>query len=316
MGDRGWQPYRRGYAPSSKTTDNQPWGVMKYIFYAALAILAIFLLSLLLKSLGMTTFTLNTSSGAIVTLPGATGTPTTAYITSAIPPYLSTRFANVVQTGYTVSFDAYMGSSQNTGAIRVLFSNGSTIREPSKPMCTAPNEPIGCDSNTGKYLTSAPTSDSGLSVTPTSISSIQEQLFANNSNICLYIDPDVNDMYLMYYTGQSVSSEGSSPAPTGLWTKSAAIKNVPMMKPFRVTLVVDPSFIETYINGELILVSKTPGTSQLYTYPSANINFMGAPEFSTYCRTGNFQYWGQVLPAKSIRLFSSTPAAVSAYTQQ
>lgn len=87
-----------------------------------------------------------------------------------------------------------------------------------------------------------------------------------------------------------------------------------MMAPFRVTLVVDPSFIETYINGNLVLVTKTPGASQIYNYPSTAVNFMGSPDFSTYCKTGNFQYWNQILPAKSIRLFSSTPAAASAYT--
>jgi len=109
-------------------------------------------------------------------------------------------------------------------------------------------------------------------------------------------------MYIVYYTGTA-------------WEESKPVKNIPIGTPFRVTLTVDPNFIETYINGDLVTVTKTPGTSQVYTYTAAGaVNFMGAPEFSTYCKTGNFHYWNQVLPAKSIRLFSSAPAAKKAYT--
>jgi hypothetical protein len=79
--------------------------------------------------------------------------------------------------------------------------------------------------------------------------------------------------------------------------------------------VVDPNFIETYINGELLLTTKTPGVTEVFTFPSAPpTNFFGSPEFSTYCKTGNFKYWDRILPPKSVRLYSSKPASVAAYT--
>ena len=31
--------------------------------------------------------------------------------------------------------------------------------------------------------------------------------------------------------------------------------------------MVDPNFIETYINGELLLTTKTPGVTEVFTFP-------------------------------------------------
>jgi hypothetical protein len=101
-------------------------------------------------------------------------------------------------------------------------------------------------------------------------------------------------------------------------TKTITIENVPLNTSFRVTLVVDPNFIEIYMNGDLVVTAKTPSASELYVYPSdgvSAINFMGPPDFSPYCKVGNITYWNQVLPAKSIRLFSSKPADKKIFEQ-
>jgi hypothetical protein len=277
-------------------------GIMKYIFLGTVLVSICALLLMTFHYFSLGTFSLSSDTGTVITLPGFSGAENKAYVSSAIPSYVSTKFQAVKQTGYTVSFDVFLASAQNTGAYRIVFYNGSQIRDPGRPLCAGTPPPVGCDSSTGKYLTSTVASGTGLQVDPKNARSIVEALERNNTNIFAYISPDVNDMYIAYFTESNLR-------------ESTPIKNVPIGTPFRVTLAVDPNFIETYINGDLVTVTKTPEMSQVYTYTDAGaINFMGSAEFSTYCKTGNFQYWNQVLPAKSIRLFSSTPAAKTAYT--
>ena len=320
---------------------------MKYVFYGTTFILVVILILLTLHYTTFGIFSLDPTTGAIITTPLTISGTGGSYATSTIPPYVSTTFDNIKQLNYTVSFDVFISSSLNTGnAYRVLFYNGKRIREPSKPRCGT-NPPDGkCDPNLGGYLTTDPadpTKPEMINVTSSSLSSIQEGLFSNNSNICMYMDPSTNDVYLTYYTAGGVSpaslSGSSSTRNCGSdstavlndqgiyicesisgngWQTSAPIQNVPLQKPFRVTLAIDPNFIETYINGNLVLTTKTKIRSELYTYPSDNksgMNFCGPPMFSPGCKVGNIQYWNQVLPAKSIRLFSSTPAAAKIFTQ-
>jgi len=106
-----------------------------------------------------------------------------------------------------------------------------------------------------------------------------------------------------------------SASGNGWITKRNIMKNVPLQTPFRITLAVDPNFIEIYKNGDLIKTVKTPGVSELYTYPSSTMAFMGPPDFSPDCNIANITYWNQVLPARSIRLFSSTPVDKKVFNQ-
>ena len=320
-------------------------GIMKYVFYGTTFIFIVILILLTLHYTTFGIFSLDPTSGAIITTPLTISGTNSSYTTSTIPPYVSTTFDKIKQLNYTVSFDVFISSSLNTGnAYRVIFYNGKRIREPSKPRCGT-NPPDGiCDANLGGYLTTDPadpTKPEMVNVTSSSLSSIQAGLFSNSSNICMYMDPSTNDVYLTYYTAGGVSPQpvsGSLPncgsdsiavknddekyicesiSGNG-WQTSAAIQNVPLQKPFRVTLAIDPNFIETYINGNLVLTTKTKIRSELYTYPSDNrsgMNFCGPPMFSPGCKVGNIQYWDQVLPAKSIRLFSSSPAAEKIFTQ-
>ena len=279
--------------------------VMKYIFFASILVTFTFVTLKLFHYTSFGTFTLNPNEASFMSVIGLGPTQQSAYPASAIGPYASTQFTGIKQKGYTVSFDVYLGSSLNNGAHRVVFYNGNK---------TGPD-------TQGRYLTSQGDS----AVTPTSISTIQAAITANLGNICVYIDPVVNDMYVSYYCGAAPTvSSGSSGSGSGSsssnnlaylgWQRSKPIKNVPLGKPFRVTLAVDPNFIETYINGELLLTTKTPGVTELYVYPGAPpTDFFGSPEFSSACRTGQFNYWDAILPPKSIKLYSSTPAPTTAY---
>ena len=342
---------------------------MKYIFYGSivLCVVTILLLSLHYTTFGI--FSLDPTSGAIITVPVSLSGTNTAYATSTIGPFTSTTFTGVKQLNYTVSFDLYIASSQNTDSYRVVFSNGKQIRDPSKVACPASATDFSsCDPNLGRYLTTDTATNDSLKVAANDLEDIKAKLLLNNANICMYLSPDKNDLNLMYYvagnvwnenennrviSGWNSGSSGSTPiysincgssgisrstddpndncesgkensgwintvGPLYIDPTTLTIKNVPLQKPFRVTLAVDPNFIEVYINGDLVLTAKTPAASQIYTHPSDNksqVNFLGPPMFSGYCKVGNIAYWNQVLPSKSIRLFSSTPADAKVFTQ-
>ena len=372
-------------------------GVSKFILYLAVTALVVITILLLLRYTSFGIFSLDSSSGASITLPLSPTQTNNAYGTSVIPPYLSTRFSNVRQIRYTVSFDVFISNSLPTGSNQVIFYNGKQIRDPAIQACSPPSIVVpNCDPNLGKFLTKDTADEAkSIRVTPTDLASIQTALFQNSGNICMYLSPDRNDLNLMYYvagrlwntnadptvigstwipaakvwksgsrgTDGSWGSDGSGrmvwgSEGSGKWknnygpncgsggiirygdngyecqtsgesnnwvtttgqgsTKTITIENVPLNTSFRVTLVVDPNFIEIYMNGDLVVTAKTPSASELYVYPSdgvSAINFMGPPDFSPYCKVGNITYWNQVLPAKSIRLFSSKPADKKIFEQ-
>lgn len=355
----------QGIRPGLSSSNNG--SVMKYIFFGSIILCGIVIILVTFHYTTFGIFSLSPTSGAIITIPIGISSTGSAYATSTIPVYLSTKFSAVKQINYTVSFDVYISSTLNSGnKYRVIFANGKQIRDPAVPVCVN-GLPAGCDSNRGKYLTTdtlAAGNTTGITVDASSLQSIQNAVFGNNGNICMYLSPDTNDLNLMYYTAGSVSkSKGdviSWIAGTGSGGSTRVIKpecgsdgtyrvndieyecqstsgnnwitkrgtmstepdlkiqNVPLQKPFRITLAVDSNFIEVYMNGDLVLTAKTPAGSELYTFPTDNasqINFTGPPMFSSNCKVGNVTYWGQVLPAKSIRYFSTKPAAATVFTQ-
>ena len=302
--DIGWERRLEQQMTSSGNPSGNPsviQTVMKYIFFSSLFVTCAFLILKVFHYTSFGTFILDPKAASVMSVIGLGPTQQSAYPVSAIGPYVSTQFSGIKQIAYTVSSDVYLGSSLNNGAYRVVFYNGNKT---------------GTDTQ-GKYLTSQGDS----AVRPAAFETIQSAVRANSGNICVYIDPVVNDMYVSFYCGTATQSSGSgsgsgSTDPLGSlgWQTSKPIKNIPLGTPFRVTLAVDPNFIETYINGELLLTTKTSGVTELYAYPgSPPTNFFGSPEFSTSCRTGNFNYWDAILPPKSIQIYSSTPASKNVY---
>lgn len=347
----------RGYTSTGSMTTAQ--AVSKYIFYGTIVAAVCFVILIFFHYTSFGVFTLDPTSNAIITIPGNSNIIKSSYETSTIPVYLSTKFKDigkaggiVRQTAYTISFDVYIASSQNSGDYRVIFYNGKEIRDPG----ALPAD----DKSTGQPLTKTAGATSAVSVTPSDLSNIQRKLSTINTNICMYLSPDRNDLNLMYYTANvsPLDSSGTcgSSLGSGSWqqrnrgsaagkiysyntndllcqeslgwigpenlpremAKNLTIENVPLQTPFRITLAVDPNFIEMYMNGNLVKTAKIPAKTELYVYSveeSSKINFMGPPDFSSFCKVGNIKYWDKVLPAKSIRVFSSTPADKKVFTQ-
>jgi hypothetical protein len=280
------------------------------IFFGGIAVLLLFGLAYLFKFSSFGVVTMNWITGGISVVPVTPELNTPSqYTSSPIPATLSTNFVSVLQYGYTIGFDVNISNPTPVqNMYRVIFYNGAQSNDPKTPVGDASQK-----NNVGKAMSFA--SSSGIDAT--SLSSIQMGLNATYSNVCMYMAPDTNDLYLTYYVGhfQKDSANSVQESSNGWSTSVAVVKNAPIKTPFRITLAVDGKFIETYLNGQLISVTKTVilgQSSNLHSYNSSyNYNFYGPPDSMYHVGTkiANLQYWGQVLPPASIRLFSSSPSA-------
>ena len=283
------------------STQNLP----RIFFLGGITLLLVFGLAYVFKFSSFGVYTLNWITGGISLVPVTPELNTISlYTSSPIPATLSTQFNKVLQYGYTIGFDVNISNPTPVqNMYRVIFYNGAQSIDPTVPVANGNQQ-----NNVGKAM-----SFSGASnIDATSLSSIQTALNMTYSNLCLYMAHDTNDFYLTYYVGhfQNNSSGTSEESSNGWNVSTPVIKNVPINTPFRITLVVDGKFIETYLNGELVSVTKTlirGKSSNLHSYNSSyNYNFYGPPDTMYYVGTkiGNLQYWGQVLPPASVRVFS------------
>jgi hypothetical protein len=329
--------------------------VSKYVYYGSIFMFIVIALIAIFRVHIFGIFTIDYSTGTFARIPVSPATQLPAqFLKSPIPATISTTFPSVLQTGYTVGFDVYIADGtpvQNN--YRIIFYNGAQTADPTVDS-TDPSQlnnvgsalsfvvPVsfsksGSGDSSGSSEPSEELSEEPSdsiegfkntpTVDPTSIVSIQSALFANSTNICMYMAPDTNDLYLTYFVGHITPGKmGSSGLITSDvetldgWNISRPIKNAPIGKPFRVSLVVDSQFIETYINGELVLTTKTyiPGqTSSLHSYSSStNYNFYGPPDvmYLKGINVANIKYWNTILPSKAVRVFSSAPVATSIFT--
>ena len=109
-----------------------------------------------------------------------------------------------------------------------------------------------------------------------------------DSNLLMYLLPNTNDLVVSAVTKDKDNKKYLESAPT--------ILNVPIRKPFRLTVVFLPQVLEVYMNGKLF------GTKTL-NYPpiQTSSNFWGPPDvFRGTVRTMNFAYWDRPLTAMEV----------------
>lgn len=110
-----------------------------------------------------------------------------------------------------------------------------------------------------------------------------------NSNVVLYLDPYVNDLYLQLTTASGSSS-------------MRVIKNAPIGRPFRVAIVVQAKVVEVYLNGQLMETVLTPGGKDLTDIDPA-YNVWGPPSTTgVSAKLAHLTYWPYVLSPRVIRL--------------
>ena len=109
-----------------------------------------------------------------------------------------------------------------------------------------------------------------------------------DSNLLMYLLPNTNDLVVSAVTRDGGGTLHLESAPTVL--------NVPIRKPFRLTVVFLPQVLEVYMNGKLF------GT-KTFKYPpiQTSSDFWGPPDvFRGTVRTMNFAYWDRPLMAMEV----------------
>lgn len=114
----------------------------------------------------------------------------------------------------------------------------------------------------------------------------------SSTNLLVWLDETKNDLYVTAVT----SAEGSS--VKNLET-TRAIENVPIRKPFSVSVVFTDKFLEVYMDGKLeqSLAIKARPIAQPTTQ-----KFYSVPQFFQYSvKTANISFWPRALSASAIR---------------
>jgi hypothetical protein len=77
--------------------------------------------------------------------------------------------------------------------------------------------------------------------------------------------------------------------------------NVPILEPFRISVVVAPTFVEIYMNGE-ILQTMPLGYPLLNLDATSQANYFATPALVRQSvQVANISYWNTILSAKAIR---------------
>jgi hypothetical protein len=114
-----------------------------------------------------------------------------------------------------------------------------------------------------------------------------------NTNFIVYADPVVNDLNIAVVTGSTA---------TRVLELAATIKNVPIKKPFQITLIVGKTFIEVYKDKKLV---KTYKYQDALDTGSATGNKLYSPLSNIVGDTikiGNVQYFDSIIRSDQVRV--------------
>jgi len=114
------------------------------------------------------------------------------------------------------------------------------------------------------------------------------------TNVFMWVDPVKNDLY--------VSAVGVDGGGMSTLLTSKPIENVPIKDPFRITIVVTTSFIEIYMNGEMVETMPLGAYSLLNLDSTSKSNFFATPALVRQSvQVSNISYWNNILSSKIIR---------------
>ena len=266
--ERGNSYRGRSYSSSSiassfSTVKGAADTLSRGVFYLAVGALILFVSLVFINYTTYPIFSFSAGSDGIVSMPLPSSVQTMN--ASTIPPYdTPLKFNAMVAYGYSLSVDVYLQSEfaiNDTYPRVVLYRAATPINALAFP-------------------------SSGT------LSSLQDLI--PNSNIIVYIDPLVNNLYVMIQTGDGTSQTTN------------AITNIPIRSPFRMTIVLDSSFVEVYIDG------KMEQTMPLKNAPIATDPtnaFYGPPQLvASAMKITNVNYYSMLLSPKTIRVLATQPA--------
>ena len=122
----------------------------------------------------------------------------------------------------------------------------------------------------------------------------------SDSNILLWVDPEKNDLFVSAMT----SSNGG---PKGIETLPTPVKNIPIRKVFRLTVVYTDRFMEVYINGRL--ETSMPLRGKPVSQAASHAFFPPPSHVSGSVKVANMSFWPRPLRAREVKSLAGTPMA-------
>jgi hypothetical protein len=240
-----------------------PQGVLQYLYYLVLIIIIVLLILVLVNYTITPIFRLNPGDKGLISLPGSDDsvlfwkTPNSIIQIQDTATPLGTMTQN-----WSFLLDIHLDNpTANTGSPRILFSRG------------------------GAYTPSAYTEkDTILTVNP-------------NFNICVYLDPLINDLYV---STQILGSNGE------IKIQTIILPNIPVGKDLRLGVFLGSRVLEVYINGLLVSNKAFPNSVRAVVGaihpPSSNI-------LETTAQVSNLRIWGRPVSPAEFRSYGSPPSS-------
>jgi hypothetical protein len=131
--------------------------------------------------------------------------------------------------------------------------------------------------------------------------------YFGNTNFIVYCDPVKNDLIVGAITKNSTTPK--------ILEKAAVIENIPINKPFKITVNVTSKFFEVYMNKELVKTYKLINTLDSAT-PSSRNAFLYSPIsfIQDTIKIGNIEYFDAPLRSDQVRYTTSNLKDKSFFT--
>lgn len=236
-------------------------GVLQYVYYLVIIIIVVMLLLVLVNYTITPIFRLNPGDAGLISLPGSDDSLVYWKNPKSIIEILDTSTSLGTMTqNWSFMLDIQLDNpTANTGSPRILFSRGGAF-------------------TAGR---------SGLTNTILSVNP--------NFNVCVYLDPLINDLYVSL---QILNSD------TSINVKSINVPNIPVGKAIRIGVFVGSRVLEVYVNGYLLSNKAFPNTVRAVVGPLRPPN---SDILTNTAQVSNLRIWPRPVSPAEFRSYGSPP---------
>jgi hypothetical protein len=261
----GWFGSSNSYNSHYTSPDEHsvPQGVLQYLYYLGLIIIIVLLVLVLVNYTITPIFRLNPGDKGLISLPGSDDsvlfwkTPNSIIQLQDTATPLGTMTQN-----WSFLLDVHLDDpTANTGAPRILFSRGEA------PKSSAYSS-----------------KDTILTVNP-------------NFNICVYLDPLINDLY--------VSTQILGPNAE-IKIQTITLPNIPVGKGLRLGVFLGSRVLEVYTNGFLVSNKAFPNSVRAVVGP---IHPPSSDIITSTAQVSNLRIWGRPVSPAEFRSYGAPPTS-------
>jgi hypothetical protein len=126
-------------------------------------------------------------------------------------------------------------------------------------------------------------------------STLVGSIYFIETNFIVYADPVVNDLSIAIVTKKTTTA-------SRVLELAATIKNVPIKKPFQITLIVGKTFIEVYKDKKLVKTYKYEAALDTGSATNNNLYSPLSGIVGDTIKIGNVQYFDSIIRSDQVRL--------------